>query len=149
MPSNQPVLYCYDGSDNARHALKVASGLFRDLPAVVVCVWQSAMGGMLSVPYATIPEETIQNADESLKQRAAGLCDEGREIVQGCHGDVQVRVEESIGSAWSTLVDVADELDASVIVTGWTNTSGGRRPGENKTAQPDFPMAVDTLGSAT
>jgi hypothetical protein len=40
MRSDGPLLICYDGSEDAKHAIESAGGLMADRPALVVTVWQ-------------------------------------------------------------------------------------------------------------
>jgi hypothetical protein len=39
-PNNGPLLICYDGSEDARHAIRRAGGLLAARAALVVTVWQ-------------------------------------------------------------------------------------------------------------
>lgn len=122
--SDRPTLYCYDGSDGAKHALTVAPRLLGGGSAVVVCIWRSTMQSIMSVPYAAVPVAAIEQADESIRERATGLCEEAKDLVSPAHDDVSTRVEETIGSVWSTLLDVADAVDAGVIVVGSRGLGG-------------------------
>lgn len=120
----RPALYCYDGSDGAKRAIAVAAGLLGGGPAVVVCIWRSTMQSIMSVPYASLPVAAVDAADDSIKQRAAALCDEARDMLAPAHSEVTTRVEETIGSVWSTLLELADAIDAGVIVVGSRGLGG-------------------------
>jgi nucleotide-binding universal stress UspA family protein len=121
---DKPALYCYDGSDGSKHALAVAPALLGGGPAVVVCIWRSSMQSIMSVPYASMPVAAIEEADESIKQRAHGLCDEAKEVLGSAHSEVDSRVEETVGSIWATILDAADAVDAGVIVVGSRGLGG-------------------------
>src|SRR4051794_5122865 len=88
--NDNPVLICYDGSDDAKLAIERAGDLFEARRAIVLTVWQSAylqiapyaLGG---VAYATDVEEvdgaSVEFAAKRAKEgtelaRAAGLCAE-------------------------------------------------------------------------
>jgi nucleotide-binding universal stress UspA family protein len=61
------------------------------------------------------------------RARARGrLLAEGVALANEAGFDATGRLEESGGSPWRTLLDVADELDASLIVLGTHGVSGVR-----------------------
>jgi len=116
--ADQPALYCYDGSDGAKRALHLASGLIPGAPAVVLAIWQSAMVGALSAPYAVASVDAIEQADAAARQRAAELSSEGCRLLAGAAGIPEPRTAESLGSVWRTVLDSAEAVDARVIVLG-------------------------------
>lgn len=116
--SDHPVLYCYDGSAGSKHALSVASKLLAGEPAVVTSIWKSAIGALVAVPYAPLSSAAIEETDAEIRKRTQGLCDEGRDIVAHSHPTVEERLEESPYNPWKAILDIADQIDASVIVVG-------------------------------
>lgn len=114
-----PVLFCYDGSEGSRAAMVAAAELVaRPAPAVVLTIWQPAavllaraggFGGYLS------DEDEVDAAQAQLAREAAeeGV-QRGRE-----HGyDASSRVEEATEGAARRIIEIADELDARLIVCG-------------------------------
>jgi nucleotide-binding universal stress UspA family protein len=120
-----PALVCFDGSAPAEHGLEVAQGLLGAADIVVLAVWQSvatrlAEGGGFGV--AAVPEPEALDQVEEAAARAAATA--GAEHVRAAGGRATVRVEEAGETIWQKILQVADEVDAAVIVTG----SRGRGP---------------------
>src|SRR5271167_3942119 len=117
---NGPVLFCYDGSEGSSAAMAAAAELVaHPAPAVVLTVWQPAAvllaqaggfgGGYLS------DEEQVDREQAQLAKDAA---EEGVERAR-VHGyDASARVEETTEGAGRRIVELADELDARLIVCG-------------------------------
>ncbi|GAA3551436.1 hypothetical protein GCM10022419_034680 [Nonomuraea rosea] len=121
------ILIAYDGSDDAKAAIAFAGGLFRGQPAVVLTVWErlamtsarASAGLMMTIDQSGMEDEAIGQAMSELAQRGADLAREaGLDAVPRCDVD-------SV-AVWSTIVDVADELDATLIVTGTRGLGGVR-----------------------
>ena len=126
------MLVGYDGSDGARRAVEEAGQLLPAGPAVVLCVWQSARALLFDpLPGATPAERVLQEVDERAEQRVEQLAAEGVELARSVGFDAQPLVrpvvtgpEREENSAWRTLVQTADELDARVVVLGSRGRSG-------------------------
>jgi nucleotide-binding universal stress UspA family protein len=115
-----PVLFCYDGSEGSRAAMAAAAELIsRPAPAVVLTIWQPAAvllakaggfgGGYLS------NEEQVDGEEQQLARDAA---EEGAERARSLGYDASSRVEQAMEGAGRTIIEVADELDARLIVCG-------------------------------
>lgn len=113
------ALLCYDGSAAARLAIERAAAIVVERAAVVLAVWTPAAAltpldplgdavGELSGIYAELDAAGARAAEE----RAA----EGAGRARNAGFDAQPRAEQ--GRAWSTIVEVADELEATVVVLG-------------------------------
>ncbi len=115
---NEPVLFCYDGSDGSRTALTAAAAWIKPADAVVLTVWtpaalQLARAGSFIV---AIPNEGEVDAQEaaSAQQIAEEGAARGRE--RGYNAVAQVaQASESVAK---TIDDVAEELGAGLIVCG-------------------------------
>jgi nucleotide-binding universal stress UspA family protein len=121
MPGDTRLLLCYDGSDQAKEAIDFAAGLFpRGTRATVLYAWEptalAVSGGM--VPVAMPPDTTEQD-----QARARRLAEDGAEHARALGLDAQARAEEARGSAWRTIVEVADG-EFEVIVMGTRGLSG-------------------------
>jgi nucleotide-binding universal stress UspA family protein len=116
-----PVLIAYDGSDHARIAVRRAAAMLRPGPAVVVCVWtpleRAAPAALVAVP-AEVALAGARALDSAARDEAERLADEGAELARAAGLDALPRALESVGPAWNAIVRHADELDASVVVTG-------------------------------
>jgi nucleotide-binding universal stress UspA family protein len=116
-----PILIGYDGSDDARRAVDYAAVLFRDRRAVVLDVGPvitpaESLVVLTPGPYAFEEynrSEAASTADEGVRHaRAAGLVADAR--------------AEVVAPTWQGVVDVADEIDAAVIVMGSRGLNGAR-----------------------
>jgi nucleotide-binding universal stress UspA family protein len=114
--ANGPILICYDRSEGARRAIETAADLFPGRKAIVLHVWSpaaliaSTYGGMVSLP---------SYDDAELQQAALTLSDEGARLA-GAAGLAASpeSIECTCAGTWRTIIDVADEYDAGVIVLG-------------------------------
>ena len=114
-----PVLFCYDGSEGSRAAMVAAAELIAPAPAVVLTIWQPAAvllaraggfgGGYLS------DEEQV---DEEQAQLARDAAEEGVARAREHGYDASSRVEEATEGAGRRIIEIADELDARLIVCG-------------------------------
>jgi nucleotide-binding universal stress UspA family protein len=117
-----PVLLCFDGSDAAAAAIAQAGELLGPRTAVVLTVWEP-----LSVwePYdpATIltsPVSKLASTELGLDEIASELAreksDRGAALARSAGFEAQGHVAK--GKSWRTICDVAEELDAELIVVG-------------------------------
>jgi nucleotide-binding universal stress UspA family protein len=113
-----PVLFCYDGSEGSRAAMAAAAELVaHPAPAVVLTVWQPAAvllaraGGF---GYLS-DEDQVDAGQANLASKAA---EEGVERARAHGYDASSRVEEATEGPGRMIVEIADELDARLIVCG-------------------------------
>ena len=115
-----PVLFCYDGSEGSRAAMAAAAELVaHPAPAIVLTIWQPAAvllaraggfgGGYLS-------DEGRVDGEQA--QLAADAAEEGVERARAHGYDADSRVEEATEGAGRRIIEIADELDARLIVCG-------------------------------
>ncbi len=119
---DNPLLFCYDGSDGARRALTAGARLFPGRRSVVITVWQSPWYSVIAPPLAGMPGDVGDRLDRATATRARELGAEGATLVPGAES----RVEQRRGSIWQTILEAADSLDAAVIVVGSRGLSGLR-----------------------
>jgi nucleotide-binding universal stress UspA family protein len=117
---DRPVLFCYDGSDGSKSALAVAAEIgVRPAAAVVLTVWMPAAvllarGGSLGVAY--VPNEGEIDTEEAAA--AQRIAEEGAEEAGGLGYDASARIAEATESVAKTIAEMADEIDAGLIVCG-------------------------------
>ena len=114
-----PILICYDGSASAKQAIAVAGTLLAGRSAVVVAVgpldliaetYAAAGSGARDVNHAVF-EGTFAQAEAGAElARQAGFNAEPR-------ADVET-------PTWRGIIEVADEIDAAVIVLGSEGRTG-------------------------
>jgi nucleotide-binding universal stress UspA family protein len=116
-----PVLLCYDGFEPSRHAIAAAAGLLTEKRAVVLNV------GPLEVVAEAYAAAGSGAADTSIaaSEQAAAVAEAGAAEARrvGFRAESRSEVDTPV---WRAIVDVADELDASVIVLGSEGLTGLR-----------------------
>jgi nucleotide-binding universal stress UspA family protein len=113
-----PVLFCYDGSDGSRGAMVSARELVvHPAPVVVLTIWQPASALLAQAGgWGYLSNETQVDGDQAQLARAAA--DEGVERARGHGFEAEGRVEEATEGAGRKIVEIANELDARLIVCG-------------------------------
>ena len=108
-----PILICFDDTEESSHAIAVAAVLLRARDAVVLTVgsleyvaetYAGAGSGAADTLLAVKARASAQAEAGAAQARNAGLTAEAR-------GEVE-------SPAWRGIIEVADEVDASVIVVG-------------------------------
>jgi nucleotide-binding universal stress UspA family protein len=118
-----PILICYDDSDEARHAIATAAAPCGRRRAVVLDVGpvltaaESVFDTLPAAPSFAIEEVNIDDA----RRRA----DAGAEPARHAGFDAEPR-SGIAAPIWEGIVDVANEIDAAVIVRGTPALTGPR-----------------------
>ena len=120
--SSTPVLLCFDGSDDAAHAIAHAGRLLGSRQAVVLSVWEPVAvwqpydpATAITAPISRLASSAL-GLDESSRDLAQERATAGVEIARGAGFDAQSRVAG--GKPWRVICDVADEIEADPIVLG-------------------------------
>ena len=117
---DRPVLLCYDGSDGSKAALAAAAEVVaHPADVVVLTVWTAATillarGGSLGTAY--VPDEG--EIDEQEAAAAQRIADEGADSARRRGYNASARIAEATESVPKAIADVADEIDAGLIVCG-------------------------------
>jgi nucleotide-binding universal stress UspA family protein len=119
------ILLCYDGSADAQAAIDRAVELFSAQPATVLTVWEGfaevlARSGT-GFGVASLDFEQI---DATSEQQAHERAQEGVERAHKAGLSAEPRVRERGMTIWATILEEADELDASAIVLGSRGLTG-------------------------
>jgi nucleotide-binding universal stress UspA family protein len=114
----KPVLFCFDGSDGSRTALTAAAERIKPADAVVLTVWtpaavQLARAGSFIV---AIPNEG--EVDEQEAASAQKIAEDGAAAARKRGYNAVARVAEADESVAKTIDQVAEEVDAGLIVCG-------------------------------
>jgi nucleotide-binding universal stress UspA family protein len=118
-----PILFCYDGSDNADHAIDVTAGLLGGRRSVVLDIGPPLTAAeSLATLSPVVPGAAFEdlNTADALTRAQAGA-DRARSV--GFETEARATIA---APTWEGIVDVADEIDASVIVLGSRGLSGAR-----------------------
>jgi nucleotide-binding universal stress UspA family protein len=121
--NDTPILICYDGTDGAERAIESAATLFGARRAVVLDV---APAITPAESLATLSPVVPGNAFEELNTADADqVAGRGAEIARSSGLDAEAR-SSLAAPTWQGIVDIADELDAAVIVIGSRGLNGLR-----------------------
>ncbi|MDP9254937.1 MAG: universal stress protein [Actinomycetota bacterium] len=114
--TTKPIMICYDGSEGASRAIEKAGELFPAHSAIVLHAWSpvaiicAAYGGAVALP---------SYDDETLEQEATKIAEAGCRLARD--GGLNARpeiAEVTYQGTWHTILDIADEYDAELIVLG-------------------------------
>jgi MFS family permease len=108
-----PVLFAYDGSELAGHAITKAAEQLSTRDAVVVCVWQPVDVGFTPLdnqPFDADRASQVRLAAERTAAHGAALADEAG--FRSCSGAIES------SPTWKGIVEAADGHRASMIVLG-------------------------------
>ena len=120
---NRPVLFAYDGSEQAKAAIREAGRQLRTgRRAIVLTVWRP----LATVPLGTAAGVESLGRDETLEREARGVAREGAVLAQSAGFDAEP-VAELGDPVWQGIVDSADEHDAGIVVMGSHGRTGVAR----------------------
>lgn len=117
--TQRPLLFAYDGSDQAQAAIREAAAQLRTFGRVlVITVWQPSA----ELPFASgagLPSDI----EESMEREAMKVAQEGAALARsvGFHATAVVKSGVPV---WSGIVQAADEQDAGLIVIGSHGRTG-------------------------
>ncbi len=124
------MLIAYDGSENAKRAITYAGRILTTRRAVVLTAWEpvarqaarlSGVSGLTQTEW--LPEDEyidIAHADAEYTN------DEGVRLARLAGLNAEARIAECDSTIWNTIVEVADDLDADIIVAGTRGATGLR-----------------------
>jgi nucleotide-binding universal stress UspA family protein len=115
---NKPVLFCFDGSDGSLAALTAAGEWITPTDAVVLAVWtpaaiQLARAGSFVV---AIPNEG--EVDEQEAASATQIAEDGATAARTHGYNAVARVAQAGESVARTIDEIAEEIDAGLIICG-------------------------------
>jgi nucleotide-binding universal stress UspA family protein len=117
--SRGPVLFAYDGFEDAKAAIRQAGRQFRTgRSAIVLTVWEP----FASMPFASTPSSP-NGLEQNIEREARRIADEGARLARACGFDAEPIAERG-DSIWQRIVESAEEHDASVVVLGAHGRTG-------------------------
>ena len=121
--NDRPILICYDGSDNARRGIDVAADLLGPRRAIVLDIAPYLTGvetyAVMGSPLGAAEVEKMNAADAMERAK------EGAELARAAGFTAEPRSELD-EPTWEGILDVADDVDAAVIVFGSRGLTGVR-----------------------
>lgn len=115
-----PVLFCYDGSEGSRNAMRAAGSLIeRPVDAVVLSVWET-IATRLALAGAFAAGITTGGADlnEEEEASARAVAEEGARRANEHGYSASAVTQESYEGIANTILEVADNVSARLIVCG-------------------------------
>jgi len=121
------ILICFDGSEQARHAVGAAASLFGGAQAEVLHVWEPVE--RIVARYAVLAPfmgEELGEADASAEAESTATAAAGVELAAAAGLTAAARTARLETTVWEAVLAAADETDADVIVTGTRSLHGVR-----------------------
>lgn len=121
------ILIAYDGSNDAKAAIRFAGTALHGEPVVVLTVWERLSMDAAPASFGMAMPADVSGAEEkAIGDAMTQLSEQGADLARQAGLDARARCEHDALAIWSTIVEVADELDATLIVTG-TRGRGGMK----------------------
>lgn len=128
--SKAPVLLAYDGSPGSASAVSAAGRLVKSRRAVVCNVWARLSGPIFRSEPAQLPgvlRDAAEEIDQIELDAARRTAAEGVRLAQAAGFDAEPLCVAERDHTWRALLDAAQSVDASMVVTGAHGQSGIRR----------------------
>ena len=112
------IMICYDGSTSAKHAIAVAAAVLPERRVTLLHVWNPP-DPILADAFSE-PDIVAGSSGRTLEQwcldRGEQVLSEGASLAEGLGLEVQERLERSRHSVPATILEIAEELGAMVVV---------------------------------
>ena len=115
---SKPVLFCYDGSEGSKTALRAAVDVIKPADAVVLVVWTPAAEALARAGSFLVAIPNEGEVDDKEAELARQIAEEGAAGARERGYDASARVARADASVAKTIDDVAREIDAGLIVCG-------------------------------
>jgi nucleotide-binding universal stress UspA family protein len=131
-----PVLIAYDGSEVSRAAVRRAADLFAGRPAVLATVWEPGLAAVpvglpdnMAMGMGTLPPDpaTVEAIDRSQREHAATVAADGAEFARSLGLAAEPQAVPDDADVADTLIGIARERGAAVVVVGSHGISGLRK----------------------
>jgi nucleotide-binding universal stress UspA family protein len=122
-----PLVLCYEGSEDAKHAIEHAGSVLGGRDALVVTVWQPtpALGSSASAGPTDSTSDFVE-VDRAAADLGERVARDGVRIAQRAGLHAKPVAVEVTGPVWKTILDIADRHDAAIIVMGSRGLTGLR-----------------------
>ncbi len=125
-PTN-PLILCYDGSEDAKHAIERAGALFPGGHALVLTVWQTIAGlGSFAWSGATATMVNFVELDRAAAEDGGRIAEQGVRIARDAGLEAEPVAVKATGPVWEEIVETGDHHQASVIVMASRGLTGLR-----------------------
>jgi nucleotide-binding universal stress UspA family protein len=125
--STDPLILCYDGSQDAKHAIARAGEFFSGRRALVVTVWQSPAGANVIGWSATATGMVdFAELERAAVEEAGKIAEDGARIAREAGLEAEPTAVEANGPVWKAIIETADHHQAKMIVVGSRGLTGIR-----------------------
>jgi nucleotide-binding universal stress UspA family protein len=126
-PYTDPLILCYDGSEDARHAIERAGEFFGGRRALVLTVWQSPAGANV-IGWSATSAGTVDFAalEREAVDVAGSIAEDGARMAREAGLEAEAVAVEADGPVWKTIIETADHHRAAMIVVGSRGLTGLR-----------------------
>jgi nucleotide-binding universal stress UspA family protein len=126
-PEVGPILLAYDGSESAATAIAVAGDLLADRHAVVCDAWSGLSRAVLRADQDELPgvlRDAAEQLDAEDRAAAEQTAADGARLAGEAGFEARPLAPREERKTWRTLLEAADDVDASVVVAGAHGLSG-------------------------
>lgn len=124
-PDERPVVIGYDGSDEAREAVREAATLFGGRRLLVVSVWEpglavamAPLGDPTGVGFVPPSPEEVVAVDRAQHDHASSVADAGAALARELGARAEPLPVPEEARVADTIAALAQEYDAAVVVVG-------------------------------
>jgi nucleotide-binding universal stress UspA family protein len=123
--ANRPLVICYDGSEDAKYAIRHAGGMLHGGKALVVTVWEPTVL-LSSFGWAGGTAEGVNfvELDRTAAESAGRVAEEGARIARDVGFDAEPAAIKATGPTWEMVLAIANGNDAAAIVVGSRGLGG-------------------------
>jgi nucleotide-binding universal stress UspA family protein len=126
LADSRPVIVAYDGSPEARAAVREAAALFGARPLLVLTIWEQGLAGMALAPslgdagLSYIPPDPaeVSALDVAQHDHAANVAEAGAQLARGLGATADPLPVVGEVDVAETVARVAEQRDACVVVVG-------------------------------
>lgn len=112
------VLLCYDGSPSARQAISLAGEVLARDAITILHVWDPPEGMLADSFGEANADATLADLERHARERGQQIIAEAQRLAGEAGLDAECRLERNRLSAWRTILRIAREVDAALIVIG-------------------------------
>jgi nucleotide-binding universal stress UspA family protein len=115
-----PTLLCYDGSSSSKRAIAVAGNVLALDHVVILHSWErpiEALADSYSEP-GRGGSHSLEELEALEATRATAIADEGVQLALSVGLNATMAVQRADGDEWHVILEVADRIDAGLIVLG-------------------------------
>jgi nucleotide-binding universal stress UspA family protein len=134
------VLIAYDGSEQAKGAIRYAGRFLSTKNAYILTAWEpihrqaaraAGVGGIATADVSAVDDT---EGEDPAYTEAVAICREGVAQAREHGFNTEPYLVESSTAVWTAIVDAATELDVSMILAGTRALSGWRSLMQTSTA---------------